>query len=89
MFGHSCCLSSCVGYDPLKRAGAGGGFLLYIFLPVRPSCPTRKKSTFINLPRDICAHNFRDPAIKLRPERELGVGYTISRYFICCLILSI
>lgn len=49
----------------------------------------RKKSTFINLPRDICAHNFRDPAIKLRPKRELGVGYTISRYFICCLILSI
>ncbi|GLV38871.1 hypothetical protein CBL_05870 [Carabus blaptoides fortunei] len=29
---------------------------------------TRKKSTFINLPRDICAHNFRDPAIKLQAQ---------------------
>lgn len=26
--------------------------------------PLQKKSTFINLPADICAHNFRDPAIK-------------------------
>ena len=69
----------------LRRRGEGcrwwsrwGRPLLYIFLP-RP-CPTRKKSTFINLVRDICAHNFRDPAIKLRPERERsGVRSTISR----------
>lgn len=54
--------------------------VLYIFLPFRP-CLTRKKSTFINLLRDICAHNFRDPAIKLQAqtlEAVHGVGYTIS-----------
>lgn len=30
----------------------------------RQLSPLQKKSTFINLPADICAHNFRDPAIK-------------------------
>lgn len=61
------------------KAGPGGeAAILYIFLP--HPCPTRKKSTFINLARDICAHNFRDPAIKLRLERERsGVRSTISR----------
>lgn len=34
-------------------------------LPTRTTFVEEKKSTFINLLRDICAHNFRDPAIKL------------------------
>lgn len=33
-------------------------------LQQRQLSPLQKKSTFINLPADICAHNFRDPAIK-------------------------
>ena len=58
---------------------------MYIYISSRchrrPHSPTApKKSTFINLLRDICAHNFRDPAIKLlRLQRELGVGSAISR----------
>lgn len=54
------------GRGGVGRRGTGGA-VLYIFLPFRP-CLTRKKSTFINLLRDICAHNFRDPAIKLQAQ---------------------
>lgn len=50
-------------------------------------CAT-KKSTFINLTRDICAHNFRDPAIKLRSESGAAsvLDFPFLFYFICYLI---
>lgn len=57
--------------------GASGRYCIYFFHASSSPLPrTRKKSTFINLPRDICAHNFRDPAIKLQAQTPRTHTYT-------------